>query len=163
MCNWDYTLLSYQKKQRQMGHWALCFGADSLKIKLWENNRIGGCMDDSQSRGNPCHGLTRESLQNIHLRQRQSSQSYQTKDHLIGKMNSIVVKRDITLTTLLRQQQCIYWFSNNQSKMFRSNVKTVYHIKSYHIKAVLYGTPLWLWVSKQDRPCICRFCVHYML
>lgn len=53
MCHGDKT----PGKQRYTGHWALCFGYGQTKNKTLGNNRIGGCMDDSQSWGNPCHSL----------------------------------------------------------------------------------------------------------
>lgn len=50
-------------EQSRTGHWAVCLGADKPKNKTLGNNRIGGCMGDSDSRANPRHGPTPVSKQ----------------------------------------------------------------------------------------------------
>lgn len=50
-------------EQPRTGHWAVCLGADKPKNKTLGNNRIGGCMGDSDSRANRRRGPSRVSKQ----------------------------------------------------------------------------------------------------
>lgn len=43
------------------GSLGVVFRGGQPKNKTLGNNRIGGCLGDSQSRGDPCHGLTPKS------------------------------------------------------------------------------------------------------